>query len=90
MGVLIFCETPSNSFAIWLWIYICHVSEIHQPSFLIVESLYPMILSATTPPTQSECAPIVSGSIPLYCSLRVFASVINTWTMSTLVDSVHS
>jgi len=55
--------------------YICHVSDVHLPNFLIVESLYPMILSAMAPPAWRECAPIKSGSIPLSCRLSDFAAV---------------
>ena len=73
VGVLIFYATPSNSFAIKMRIYICHVSDIQKPHVLILESLYPIILSAITPPAQSECASTMSGSIPLSFRLRVFA-----------------
>jgi len=55
--------------------YICHVSDVHQPNFLIVESLYPMILSAMVPPVRRKCAPIISGAMPLSCRLSDFATV---------------
>ena len=90
MGVLIFFATPYDSFAIWLWIYICHVFDVQQPNFLIVESLYPMIFNAVSPPAWSECDPIMLGSILLSCILRVLAAVLNALTMSLLVASFHS
>ena len=61
MGVIIFFATTSNSFKIWLWIYICHLSDIQRPNFLIVESLYPMVFSAVPPLDWSECALIMLG-----------------------------
>ena len=76
MGVLIFCVSTSDSFEIWLRIYIFRVSDVRGPNFLIVEFLYPMIFSAIYPPDQSEFTPIVLGSIPLSYSLRVFAEVL--------------
>ena len=87
--VLIFWATPSYSFEIWLWMYICHVSDVHLPNFLIVESLYPMILSAMAPPARRECAPIKSGSIPLSCRLSDFVAVRTALTISWLSTECH-
>ena len=89
MGVLIFYVTHYNSFAIWLWIYICYVSDVHRPNFLIVESLYPMIFSTINPPDESECAPIMSGSIILYYIWWVFEAVLLALTRSLIVASAH-
>ena len=89
MGALIFCATPSNSFSIWLWINICHVSDVHWPDFLIVEYLYPVIFSAISPPSRSECALVMLGSITPYCSLRVFEAVLTALTIYLLVTYVH-
>ena len=88
--MLIFCATPYDSFEIWVWIYICHVFDVQQLNFLIVESLYTMIVSDITPPDWSEFPPIVLGSIPLYCSLRSFAAVLTALKMSPLVTSAHA
>ena len=90
MGVLIFCTTFYNSFSIWLYIYFFHLSDLNRTYFMIVESLYPMVFSAITLPSQSESAPITSGSIPLYCSLRVFEAVLTALTLSPLVTSFHN
>ena len=90
MGVLIFCATPSDSFAISLWIYIYHVSDVQRPDFMIVESLYPVILISIAPPDWSECTPIMSGSTLLSCSLRGFVTVITALKMSSLVTSAHA
>ena len=90
MGVLIFCATPSDNFTIWMWIYICRVLDVQSPNVLIVESLYPMIFSAIAPPDRSECAPIMLVSIPISCSLRIFAEVISAQTMSLIVTYVHT
>ena len=87
--MIIFCAKPSDSFEIWMWIYICHVSDVQRPNFLIVESLCPIIFSAIDPPAWSEFAPIISGSILLSCSLRVFTVVLTALTMSTLVTFVQ-
>ena len=90
MGVLIFCATPSDSFAIWVWIYIFHLFDVQRPNFLIVESLYTIIVSYINPPAWSECAPIMMGSITLSCSLRSFAAVLTALTMYPLVTSAHA
>ena len=90
MGVLIFCAMPSDTFAILLWIYICHVSDVQRRNVLIVESLYTIIFSFIDPPDQSECAPIMLGQIPLSHSLRFFVAFLNTLTMSPLVSSIHA
>ena len=90
MGVLIFCATSSEIFAIWLWIYICHVSDAQRTNVLIVESLYLMIFSAIDPPARSECAPIMMGSITFSCILRVFAAILTTLTTSLLVNYIHA
>ena len=90
MGVLIFSATPSDSFGIWLWLCIFHVSDILWTSFMIVELLYPIILSAIVTTTRSECTPTMSGLIPLSCTLRIFAAVLTALTMSPLVTSVHA
>ena len=90
MGVLIFCVKPSGSFEMWLWICICHVSDVQQPNFLILESLYAMVFSAIYPPALSECAPIMFGSITLSCILRFFELVITALKISLLVTAVHA
>jgi len=69
--------------------YICHVSDVHLPNFLIVESLYRMILSAMAPPARRECAPIKSGSIPLSCRLSDFVAVRTALTISWLSTECH-
>ena len=89
MCVIIFCTIPSNSFEIWLWIYICHLYDVHCLKLLIVEYLYPIIFSAIAPPAWSKCAPIMSGSTPLSCSLRGFEVVLTALKMSLLLTSVH-
>ena len=61
MGVLIFCATPSDIFEIWLWIYICHVSDVHQPFFLNSGILISYDFISIAPHVRSECAPIMFG-----------------------------
>ena len=48
-----------------------------------------MIFSAITPPASSERAPIMSGSITLSCTLRIFAAVVTALKISLLVTSVY-
>ena len=90
MVVLIFFAKPSDSFEIWLWIYICHVSDVYWPNSLKVESWYPIIFSTIAPPSWSECAHIMLGSTPLSFSLRVFAAVLAYLTLSPLATSFHA
>ena len=72
-----------------MWVYICHVSDVHRPNVLIVKSLYTIIFSAITPPAWSECVPVMSGSIHLSCSLSFFDVVLTALKFSPLVTSVH-
>ena len=87
--MIIFCVTLSDSFIIWMWIYICYVFNVHWPNFLILESLCTLVYSAIAPHDRSECAPIMSGSITFSCRLRVFAAVLTALTMSPIILSVH-
>ena len=87
--MIIFCATRSYNFEIWLWIYICQVSNSQWPNLLIVEYLYPMIFSDIAPPDRSKCAIILSGSIPLPWSFRDLYDVLNARTISPFVTAVH-
>ena len=64
--------------------YILHVSDVHLPNFIILESLYPTILRAVSPPALRDCATIRSGSTSPLFDLRVFTANMNVATMSEL------
>ena len=66
-GVLIAAATPSWNLSIWVWMYICHVSDVHLPSLRMVESLKSISFKAIAPPARSEWEPTRSGSNPLMC-----------------------
>ena len=74
--MLIFFVTRSDSSQILMWIYILHVFDVQQPNLLIVEYLYPMILSAIYPPDQRIFSPIMSVSITFSWSFRALDDVI--------------
>ncbi len=89
MWVLIFAATPSESFPIWLWMYICQVLEVQRPNFWMSESLYPMSLSAMAPPARREWAPTMSGSYPFSWRLSALTDSLMACTMLLPVTLVH-
>ncbi len=82
MWVLIFAATPSESFPIWLCMYICQVLEVQRPNFWMSELLvYPINLSAMAPPAQREWAPTMSVSYPFSCRLSDLTNSQMAWTI---------